>query len=228
MTRARDMLPPVFSHHEYPALAHAQLAARPKFWTQTASGGAIDLDDPKPEQIRLTDIAIGLAHVCRWNGQTPLEWRVSVAEHSVIVAQLALHETTIPGTLASTVDEQQLVRACLFHDAHEAYPPGDVAGPVKAMLRRETSALDRLLAQIQRAIEERFGIVWTDALRELVHTFDLQSRWLERAQVLMPCDRGWGEDLPKPRDPHPRVRCMSSTDAAEQWLDWCSDYGVAA
>ncbi|MBK6920580.1 MAG: hypothetical protein IPH07_24480 [Deltaproteobacteria bacterium] len=205
-----DLLPP----GEYPA---------PKHWTATASGGALDLDDPRPEQIRLTDVATGLAHVCRWNGQTPLGQRISVAEHSVLVARLAI------ASLAAlpTDDPRPVVQACLLHDAHEAYPPGDVAGPVKAYLRaRGDHVLAELEAAVQRAIELRFGVVYSAAVAAAVKQHDLESRWLERAQLLLPCERGWGEGLPRPRDPHPRIECWEPERAAETWLEWCHDWGI--
>lgn len=200
-----------------------------KHWTATASGGALDLDDPKPEQIRLTDIATGLAHVCRWNGQTPLGVRVSVAEHSVIVARLAVSDAAASwnGAFSWGNDLRPLVRACLMHDAHEAYPPGDVAGPVKAYLKaRGDTVLAELAAAVQRAIDTRFGIEWTPQIEAAVHRFDLEARWLERAQVLMPCERGWGEELPRPADPHPRIECWGPERAAETWLEWCHDWGI--
>lgn len=37
------------------------------YWT--IGGEAIDLRDPKPEQIHIGDIACGLAHTCRFGGQ---------------------------------------------------------------------------------------------------------------------------------------------------------------
>lgn len=197
-----------------------------KHWTATASGGAIDLDDPRPEQIRLTDIATGLAHVCRWNGQTPLGVRVSVAEHSVVVAQLAV-ASLVGRRPADTRFPFAVVLAALFHDAHEAYPPGDVAGPVKAYLKaRGDTVLAELAAAVQRAIDERFGIVWTPEIEAAVHRFDLEARWLERTQVLLPCERGWGEELPRPADPHPRIECWGPERAAETWLEWCHDWGI--
>lgn len=215
--------------HTPPCSPYAPKPAAPKHWVATVSGGAVDLDNPKPEQFRLTDIATGLGNVCRWNGQT--QTRVSVAEHSVVVAQLAVHESAIRESPAHAVDPRLLVRACLMHDAHEAYPPGDLAGPLKALVRRETDVLDRIIGGIQGAIEQRFGIVWLrcegSTIADLVHRFDLEARWLERAQVLLPCERGWGEELPRPRDPQPWIECMPSDEAAELWLAWCADWGIA-
>lgn len=194
-----------------------------KHWVATASGGALDLDDPKPAQIRLTDVATGLAHVARWNGQTPLGQRITVAEHSVIVAKLAVAH--VQRTNAS--NPAALVRVCLMHDAHEAYPPGDAAHPLKMLLRaRGSTALDDIAAAVQRAIELRFGLDTTREIDALVHRFDMESRWLERAQVLMPCERGWGEELPRPCDPHPRIACWDAERACETWLEWCHDWGI--
>lgn len=195
----------------------------PKYWTATVSGGAIDLDDPKPEQILLSDVAHGLANVARWNGQSPC--RISVAEHSIIVAQLALNDLTLD---AVDVDAIALVQACLMHDTHEAYPPGDVAGPLKAYLRTKTNALDVLMRDMQRAIELRFGLPGTgDAqVALLVHRYDMQARWLERDQLLVACERGWGETLERPRDPHPRIECFDAETAEELFLEWCHDWGI--
>lgn len=195
-----------------------------KHWIATASGGALDLDAPRPEQIVLSDIATGLGNVCRWNGQTP-GCRVSVAEHSVIVAQLAVAD--LAARHIDLWDPAPLVVACLFHDAHEAYPPGDLAAPLKDYLRaRGNTVIDEVCAMIQCAIETRFAIVSTPDFREAVQRYDMQARWLERTQVLMPCDRGWGEELERPRDPHPRVECWASDEAAEIWLGWCHDWGI--
>lgn len=193
----------------------------PKYWTATVSGGAIDLDDPKPEQILLSDVAHGLANVARWNGQSPR--RMSVAEHSIIVAQLALNDLALD---VVDVDAIKLVQACLMHDAHEAYPPGDVAGPLKAYLRTKTSALDDVMLEIQLAIVRRFGLSMAPEIVALVHRYDMQARWLERDQMLVACARGWGETLERPRDPHPRIECFEAELAEELFLEWCHDWGI--
>ena len=39
-------------------------------WQRMLSGRRLDLLDPSPMDIEITDIAHGLARVARWNGQT--------------------------------------------------------------------------------------------------------------------------------------------------------------
>ena len=55
------------------------------------SGRRLDLLDPSPFDIEIEDIAHGLARVARWNGQTIGEHGFSVAQHSVVVEEIAAH-----------------------------------------------------------------------------------------------------------------------------------------
>src|SRR5258708_35976566 len=55
------------------------------------SGRRLDLLDPSPMDIEIEDIAHGLARVARWNGQTLGDHAFSVAQHSVIVEEIAAH-----------------------------------------------------------------------------------------------------------------------------------------
>jgi hypothetical protein len=71
---------------------------------ETVSGRYVDLVHPLPEQISLSDIAVGLANACRFGNQVSRFY--SVAEHSVRCA-----EAVAPGYKL----------AALFHDALE-YP----------------------------------------------------------------------------------------------------------
>lgn len=87
-------------------------------WFQTLSGGIWYPYDPRPEDVRIEDLQ-ALAHVNRFAGHTKVPY--SVAEHCVWVAQ----EMLLAG-------ESVAAALCgLIHDAHEAYPPGDVPSPVK-------------------------------------------------------------------------------------------------
>jgi 5'-deoxynucleotidase YfbR-like HD superfamily hydrolase len=53
------------------------------------SGRRLDLLDPSPLDIEIEDIAHGLARVARWNGQTSGDYTFSVAEHSLLVEEIA-------------------------------------------------------------------------------------------------------------------------------------------
>lgn len=82
----------------------------------TRSGRRLYLHNPSPAQIHINDIAHGLAHQCRFNGQTNKFY--SVAQHSVIVASILPPELKLAG---------------LLHDAAEAYL-GDIVQPLKELL----------------------------------------------------------------------------------------------
>jgi 5'-deoxynucleotidase YfbR-like HD superfamily hydrolase len=45
----------------------------------------LDLLDPSPLDVEISDIAQGLARVARWNGQTRGDHAFSVAQHSLMV-----------------------------------------------------------------------------------------------------------------------------------------------
>ena len=53
------------------------------------SGRRLDLLDPSPLDVEIEDIAHGLARVARWNGQTLGSHIFSVAQHTLLVEQIA-------------------------------------------------------------------------------------------------------------------------------------------
>ena len=55
------------------------------------SGRRLDLLNPSPLDIEIEDIAHGLARVARWNGQTKGDHAFSVAQHCVLVEEIAEH-----------------------------------------------------------------------------------------------------------------------------------------
>jgi len=87
-------------------------------WMQTFSGVKFHFGDPRPEDVRIEDIAHALSMICRFGGH--VRSRYSVAEHSVRVAECVAE-------LGGTPDE---VFWGLMHDAAEAYV-GDVVWPLK-------------------------------------------------------------------------------------------------
>lgn len=110
------------------------------------SGRRLDLLDPSPADIEIADIAHGLARVARWNGQTVGDFAFSVAQHSLLVDDIAG---------ACNRDWPAKWRlAALLHDAPE-YVVGDLISPFKNAIGLDYKALElRLLA----AIHERFGL----------------------------------------------------------------------
>lgn len=112
------------------------------------SGRRLDLLDPSPVDIEIEDIAHGLARVARWNGQTIGHHALSVAQHSIIVEQIATALNQDRGW------QPQDRLAALLHDAAE-YVVGDLISPFKAALGLDYKAFELNLMQ---AIQLRFGL----------------------------------------------------------------------
>src|SRR5260370_1995732 len=72
------------------------------------SGRRLDLLDPSPLDIEIEDIAHGLARVARWNGQTMGGHIFSVAQHTLLVAEIVRRQN-------GEVD-RRLGLAVLLHD----------------------------------------------------------------------------------------------------------------
>lgn len=105
------------------------------------SGQTIDLLDPRPSDIVLSDVANALSMICRFNGQVNSFY--SVAEHAVRVA-LEVHRKT---------DDRKLVLAALHHDSHEAYI-GDLTSPMKRLIGK--GYINKLADKFNMAIGTAF------------------------------------------------------------------------
>jgi hypothetical protein len=115
-------------------------------WQRMLSGRRLDLLDPSPDDIEIEDIAHGLARVARWNGQTLGDHAFSVAQHALVVCDIA-----------SALDAALPTRwqlAALLHDAPE-YVIGDLISPFKAAVGLDYKAFE---ARLLRAIHVRFGL----------------------------------------------------------------------
>jgi 5'-deoxynucleotidase YfbR-like HD superfamily hydrolase len=110
------------------------------------SGRRLDLLDPSPLDVEITDIAHGLARVARWNGQTIGEHGFSVAQHSLVVEEIAAH-------LQPDLEPRWRL-AALLHDAPE-YVIGDMISPFKAALGL---SYHRFEERLETAIHIRFGL----------------------------------------------------------------------
>ncbi len=142
-------------------------------WQRMLSGRRLDLLDPSPVDIEIEDIALGLSRVARWNGQTLGEHPFSVAQHCVLVEQLA------------TMFKPQLDRrwrlAALLHDAPE-YVIGDMISPFKAALGLDYKDFEQ---RLERAIHIRFGLPaevprWVE---QLIKRADRASAFIEATRL---------------------------------------------
>lgn len=127
-------------------MAADRTGAPPRAWQRMLSGRRLDLLDPSPLDIEISDIAHGLARVARWNGQTSGEHAFSVAQHSLLVE--SLFNDLVPQ--ASATDRL----AALLHDAPE-YVIGDMISPFKSVMGGSYKDCE---LRLQRAIHLRFSL----------------------------------------------------------------------
>ncbi|MCQ0987039.1 HD family hydrolase [Jiella marina] len=122
----------------------AAAKAPPRVWQRMLSGRRLDLIDPSPLDVEITDIAHGLARVARWNGQTRGDFAFSVAQHSLIVEEI----------VAEREPDPRWRLAALLHDAPE-YVIGDMISPFKTVLGSDYKAVEK---RLQAAVHLRFGL----------------------------------------------------------------------
>src|SRR3979490_1269991 len=142
-------------------------------WQRMLSGRRLDLLDPSPLDIEISDIAHGLARVARWNGQTGGAHIFSVAQHTLLV-ELVLREQ-MPRA------DERFRLAALLHDAPE-YVMGDMISPFKAVLGGDYKVVEkRLLA----AIHIRFGLppVLADEITKAIKAADRGAAYLEATEL---------------------------------------------
>jgi 5'-deoxynucleotidase YfbR-like HD superfamily hydrolase len=118
--------------------------APPRAWQRMLSGRRLDLLDPSPLDIEISDIAHGLARVARWNGQTAGDHAFSVAQHSLLVEAIYSRQAK------DASPDQQL--AALLHDAPE-YVIGDMISPFKSVVGGGYKAVEE---RLQRSIHISF------------------------------------------------------------------------
>lgn len=148
-------------------------ASSARAWQRMLSGRRLDLLDPSPLDIEIIDIAHGLARVARWNGQTIGANAFSVAQHSLIVLEIADDHWRRNRKRVSPAWRL----AALLHDAPE-YVVGDLISPFKAAIGLDYKSFEnRLLG----AIHVRFGLPATlvPDLADAIKQADRQAAYFE-------------------------------------------------
>lgn len=149
------------------------LLTPPRAWQRMLSGRRLDLLDPSPLDVEIEDIAHGLARVARWNGQTRGPHAFSVAQHSLLVEDIARRlEPGLTTAQALTV---------LLHDASE-YVIGDMISPFKAVIG---GAYKEVEARLMSAIHLRFGLpaVPPAGLKKLTKAADGVAAYFEATEL---------------------------------------------
>ena len=160
---------------------------------EMSSGVFVELDDPKPHQILLEDIAFSLSNICRYGGHVPF---FNVAQHAWLVAQ----------RLAVLGESSVVQFAGLHHDDPEAYI-GDIPRPLKPLLGPN---LKELNGKFEVAIKASLQLDYLDFDHPAVKRADFWALSYEAYNLMKSRGEGWftagfykpGED----NDPGPLER----------------------
>lgn len=142
-------------------------------WQRMLSGRRLDLLDPSPLDIEISDIAHGLARLARWNGQTQGPHAFTVAQHSIVAETIA---AALKPNLSAKIR-----LAALLHDAPE-YVVGDLISPFKAVMGAHYKTFEN---RIQSAIHIRFGLppVLPPSAQHLIKKADKIAAYCEATQL---------------------------------------------
>lgn len=184
----------------------ARRSAPPRAWQRMLSGRRLDLLDPSPFDVEIADIAHGLARVARWNGQTSGEHAFSVAQHCVIVEEIAVrYEPRLPAAHRLAV---------LLHDGPE-YVIGDMISPFKAVIGENYKQVE---ARLQAAIHLRFGLPATlpAEVTKLAKTADRVSAYFEAIELAGFSEEEAARFFGKPKGFEPRMGLVAWPTALAQ------------
>jgi 5'-deoxynucleotidase YfbR-like HD superfamily hydrolase len=145
-------------------------------WIEVYGGGKFYPLDPRPDEIKLRNIAHGLSMMCRFNGQCKRFF--SVAQHSMNVAKEV-------ASLTRDWERRKSVKAqllALLHDASECLGISDICSPAKKYMP-EYQAIEK---KIQDTVWSAFNLEHTDEEYELIDLVDKAMAAYE-ARELMTC-----------------------------------------
>lgn len=172
-------------------------------WALSSTGRVLDLQDVYAVATRMSvaEIAHSLACINRYNGHALRP--VSVAEHSLLAAQVLADDGAPP-----------LVQlAGLLHDAHECIAQ-DLTSPAKQVIGAAWRAWEE---PWEHAFHKAFGLEELfRAHRAAIRRADLVALATERRDLMHPDGPPW--EVLQGVQPHPHVR-MRDHDAFT-WDDW--------
>lgn len=140
-------------------------------WIQTFSCKKFYIENPKPEDICIEDIAHALSMICRFTGHTKEFY--SVSTHSLYVSKMCSKENQLYG---------------LLHDATEAYIQ-DLNRPVKRMT--QLAGYREVEHNLHKVICNKFGLPETEPIE--VKTVDTKMLATEALQFMAPLHKDWSK-----------------------------------
>lgn len=157
---------------------------------ETSSGNLVDLANPDPQSIKLTDIIYALSNIPRYGGHSLTEIPYNVAQHSVMVMDIS-RAAHVPGTRLYDDFQNYLqiigkveyfnpelkatnLMISLIHDFTEAYL-SDLPSPVKCLpgMREAYSAAESIM---DAAICTSLDLSFTD---EEIQSGAVVSKWAD-------------------------------------------------
>ncbi len=145
----------------------------PRAWQRMLSGRRLNILDPSPVDIEITDIAQGLCRVARWNGQTQGDFAYSVAQHCLLCENIM--RDMYPHI------EYKWLLACLIHDASE-YVIGDMISPFKGAIGDTYKDIEN---RLEMAIHLRYRLpaVLPVHIKKIIKTADIHCAYLESVHL---------------------------------------------
>jgi hypothetical protein len=183
-------------------------------WSQTWTGTRFYPRDPRPEDVKIEDLIMGLGNMTRYNGQCKF---FAVAEHTVIASHMAMDDEVlkvcgVPDELEKYTKEE-LAWMMLHHDDPE-FLMADMTRPFKRAIGRDNEYF-RLEDEIYRkAIAPRFGL--PEKLPQTVMNIDVAVLALEK-KVLHPRSDPWHLPFQVPARRY-KIHCWLPPHSQFIWL----------
>lgn len=172
----------------------------------TQSGRRLALPELHVNDVSLRDVVHALSMQCRFNGHVRDFY--SVAEHSVLVANLAERDHGFGSDIS---------RCALLHDAVEAY-----VGDFPAPLKRVVTGFKEFETKVEVVVRKALRLPDKTEVWEAVHVYDQSALFLEGSYLFTP-PPPWVREV-DPRYHHP-ILCLTPRQAAER-LTWrLKEYG---
>lgn len=181
-------------------------------WQRMLSGRRLDLLDPSPLDVEISDIAHGLARVARWNGQTRGDHAFSVAQHCLVVEEI-FRRCNEPCTA-------EALQMTLLHDAPE-YVIGDMISPFKSVVGGDYKAVEQ---RLEAAVHLRFGLPPHPSreLKALIKKADTIAAFFEATELagfsVAEARKFFGQPRGITCDMLP-IEPMPATEAQQRFLD---------